>query len=167
MQAEKVRQFYEHRELPEEHRPVVEFADREGNRIRTLRRSLWPRQGGEHPNRWTGNRLPLDAEHADRFGDFRFRATYMDRFSPWCWSTHGSGLAGVRLVPPSHFPGLVALPLGECSRFAFIACQLALDYFPELRSDAIVNERFRSLAETGDKVSGDILRNARRAKERS
>jgi hypothetical protein len=164
-QAERVRRYYAGRELPDDHTPALDFASREGARIVALRERLWPQFKGKHPDRWTGKSLELDAERADHWGDFEFRKFYNDRFAQLCWSTHGSGLAGVRLVPASVFPALAAIPFSECVRFGFIGCQLAIDYFPALKDDPITYERFRTLAKEGARTAREIIRTSRRQRQ--
>ncbi|MBS2015186.1 MAG: hypothetical protein JST00_20020 [Deltaproteobacteria bacterium] len=161
-QAEKVVRHYQGRELPEEYRHIQRFVDEQGPRIRQVRAATWPDARSREPERWTGNHLHVDAEHADRFGDYGLKNFHVDRFSQLCWSTHGSGLAGVRLIPPSLFDGVAAVPMNEASHFGFVACELTLDYFPETRGDAIVFERLRALAETGASVARDTLARVRR-----
>jgi hypothetical protein len=141
--AERTLRCYQGRRLPDEHTERVAVIAREGARIRTVRARLWPARKGRHPERWTGRRLPDDAEAADAFGPYGFRDFYDGRFAELCWGTHGSGLAGVRYIDFDHFPGIAAFAFQDAARFGTTASELVLRYFD--RFDSIFEARFREL----------------------
>jgi hypothetical protein len=145
--AEKTARYYERSGKPvaDEHEERLRFVEREGDRIRLLRRTTWPgrRDAESHPMRWTGRNLGDDARRAAAFGSYGFDAFYDLRYAEWCWGTHGSGLAGIRPIPAESFPGLAAFALHESARLALVAATLALNYFGLW--DSIVAIRFEQL----------------------
>jgi len=150
------------KDVPGHLRETARYAAREGDRIRAMRERLWglDSKGRPHaPERWTGpgRSLEADAVAADKLmSDGDFAEFYDERHAQLCWSTHGSGLAAVRNIPERYFPGVAAIAAGECVRFGFLACQLALDFYG-LDSDPITYQRLRALALEGARVSREAL----------
>jgi len=132
--------------VPVDHADAMTFATRERTHIHSQRLKYWPNAKNKphHPDRWTGRSLPDDAHVADKVASYSFEEFYATRFSQLCWNTHGSGLAGVRLVTEEHFPGVSALGFSESARFSCIAGELVLRLFG--KHDAISEARFRKLA---------------------
>jgi hypothetical protein len=77
------------------------------------------------------------------FGSYGLRDYYDGRFAELCWSTHGSGLAGVRSIPEDHFPALLAFAFQDSARLGTLASELTLRYFDKF--DGIVEARFTEL----------------------
>jgi hypothetical protein len=144
--AERTKRCFEGRPLPDEHIERVAFADREGNSIRALRSNTWPgrTKPESHPDRWTTRSLEDDAKAVDGFGNYGMRDYYDGRFAELCWSTHGSGLAGVRFIPEEHFPALIAIAFNDSADLGTLIARFALQYFGKL--DAILEARFAELA---------------------
>lgn len=98
-------------------------------RVEALRERYWPRKTGnaKHPERWTGRSLEQDAARATALSsDVDFVDYYEARYAQTCWNTHGSGLAGVRNVSEEAFPGIAALAMRDCTRFAVTAAENVL-----------------------------------------
>jgi hypothetical protein len=107
--------------------PMQDYVKKHGARIERLPAMHWPQRKGRHPDRWTGRTLAEDAAGADALlpaGEFtKFYATvYPSR----CWNTHGSGLAGVRHLDATEFPGVSALAFGDCATFALLIAEEGL-----------------------------------------
>lgn len=143
--AERTKRCFEGRAIPEEHQERLAFIDREGDSIRAERASVWPgrTKPHSHPERWTDRSLDRDAQSADAFGGYGLRDYYDGRYAELCWGTHGSGLAGVRSIPESHFPAIVAFAFQDAARLGTLASELALRYFNKF--DSILEERFKQL----------------------
>lgn len=129
--ASRIRRFFQdHNQAPTgEFDAQMDFLAGQQTRIEELRVRYWPdRRGrGRHPNRWTGNDLGTDASAATQlFPEGEFDRYYATRYPQLCWSTHGSGLAGVRGIPPEHFPALSALAFRECVHFAIVVGEVVL-----------------------------------------
>lgn len=115
--------------IPSEQQYLVDFATNERVRIEALRRSNgWA--DGKHRDRWTSNNLGIDAREADhRKPTMHLERFYETRFRELCWSTHGSGLAGARNIPPDLFPGLSAIALHDCVELAQLSIVPVLTHF--------------------------------------
>lgn len=145
--AEGIKRFYDegNKPVPDDHREAVAFLAQETAAIHALRRTHWPRKDGKasHPDRWTGQPLADDAERADQLAPQGLREFYAARFMPICWSTHGSGLAGVRKLREENFPAVIALGFGESARFAAASAELVVRLFGQY--DGIAEARFKAL----------------------
>lgn len=143
--AERTRRCFEGRTVPDEYVERISFIDREGDAIRAERARVWPnrKKPESHPERWTGRSLDEDAKAADDSGGYGLRDYYDGRFAELCWSTHGSGLAGVRCIPEDHFSAIVAFAFQDSARLGTLASELTLRYFDKF--DAILEARFREL----------------------
>jgi hypothetical protein len=157
--AEGIERFYVStgKTVPSEHSDAVRFIARERSKVHALRRQYWPRRDNkpEHPDRWTGRNLPEDARAADQCASYEFGEFYAARFAHLCWNTHGSGLAGVRLLTENHFPGVSALGLAEGVRFAIIGGELVLRLFD--KHDSITEARLRELEKRRREVRAQVL----------
>jgi hypothetical protein len=150
--AEKIQERFQGRALPKEHNVKIAFIARDGAAIRAERGVAWPgrKKPASHPGRWTGRSLEHDAAAADSYGGFGFADYYAGRFSELCWSTHGSGLAGIRFIPEHDFPGLIAVAFDDSARWAKLGAELALRYYDKF--DAIAEARFRQLGREVDQL---------------
>jgi hypothetical protein len=91
-------QFYlqEGRRVPEVHGPLEVFRDQHKGIIPALRAKHW---NGKHPDRWTGNSLPVDCRTADELEPARIPAQlgmglnefYETQIRRINWSIHGKG----------------------------------------------------------------------------
>jgi hypothetical protein len=128
-QAEKVRDFFTGKAVPDESRTWVEFlADPDVPRIRADRVRWWKKD--EHPQRWTGlkRNLRRDAERANGLRPaFELHLFYELEFSPTCWGTHGSTLAAFRSSSDDLVPGLTATALTYVLRFSMQVTQLVME----------------------------------------
>jgi hypothetical protein len=128
-QAERVRDFFAGRTVPDEYRTWVEFlANPEVPQIRADRVRWWKKD--DHPQRWTGfNRtLRRDAERASGLRPaFELRQFYELEFSPTCWGTHGSTLAAFRSSSADLVPGLMAAALTYVLRFSTQVARVVLE----------------------------------------
>lgn len=152
--AKGVERFYARagKAVPNDLVEVVNFIAREGAVVDAERRKHWPQTNGAHPVRWTGRSLPDDAREADKVVPHGFVADLnadsfsefcTRRFAHLCWSTHGSGLAGVRFLSEGHFPGVSALGFAESAQLAVTCVDLLLRLFG--RHDEIMQVRFQKL----------------------
>ena len=133
--ARRIRDFL-HRpgctESPKNYAHFLSFLANNDQRIQALRKRWWPRKDGkpEHPDRWTRRNLSEDADKATQlYPAGKLDAYYARRYAHNCWNTHGSGLAGVRGIPPADFPALAVLAFDECAQFAMIALEMTLRHF--------------------------------------
>ncbi len=135
--ARRVRAFLDRpgcTESAADHAPYLTFLSNNKQRVEALRKRWWPsRKAGkqpDHPDRWTGRDLSKDADSAtELYPAGKFAAYYARRYMHNCWNTHGSGLAGVRGIPPEDFPGLAAIAFDEATRFALIVTDMTLRHF--------------------------------------
>jgi hypothetical protein len=129
--ALKIRDFFTGRgQVPSaEHDGPVWYINSHSARVQALRVQYWPgRNGnGHHPPRWTDRNLDDDASEATRlFPEGQFEEFYDTRYQQLCWMVHGSGILGLRFLPPEEFPALSALALRDCARFSLLASEVAL-----------------------------------------
>lgn len=110
--------------------PQLRFIDTDTSRIEALRSQYWPSDDGKgrHPKmRWTGRDLSRDARAATKlFPEGEFAEFYETRYPQICWSTHGSGLAGIRFLSEADFPTLSSSAFGECVHFALVTAKVVL-----------------------------------------
>ncbi len=97
--------------------------------IQSERNRHWPTKNGkptQHPQRWTGNNLGVDAEAAQKFAPQHehFRL-YRREIAKLNWSVHGSG-TWYSNVPGSDFPALVVLAQRNLVSWALVAAEMAL-----------------------------------------
>lgn len=114
---------------PLEYDHILRYAQREGASIDADRRRFgWTRPNGQprHPSRWTGRDLLADAREADRAGGHQLERFYETRYRELCWSTHGSGAAGLRTIDAEDFPGLSAMAFRDCADLAVQGATSAL-----------------------------------------
>lgn len=110
--------------------PFIGYIREHSEEIQALRDKLWPSNKGpsKHPVRWTGRSLADDAKAADTLGGVDLEDFYLHRHAELCWSTHGSGLTGVRHLSSDQFPSLVAFAFKESAQFGMRCAKLSLRY---------------------------------------
>ncbi len=125
-QAEKVREFFKGKTMPDEYQVWITFLNSpEASDIRAFRDKWWK---GSHPNRWTDWGLADDAKRADGyFPEARLNELYQLQFAQYCWDTHGSGLAGFRTTNPDLVPAKCSQTLWEVHRFALLIARFVLE----------------------------------------
>jgi hypothetical protein len=105
-----------HRYLKESEEPAI---------IEARRQQWWGSK--EHPDRWTGRDLLQDVEAAAAVhGDTSLSDFFVTEYSTLSWTTHGSGLAGLRTNTPQKIPASWAICLSWISDFAALAIDLLL-----------------------------------------
>lgn len=137
---------------------------RESAAVHRDRLRFWPqhRRGeeparGRHPDRWTGRSLRKDAAAAadrcagERYAGTEFEATYVEWHPQWCWSTHGSGLAGVRSIPEVTFPALTGVTFRTACKSGLHIGRTALEYVGQY--DEIAQVRFEKIAVEMDETA--------------
>jgi hypothetical protein len=127
--------------LPPEYQGVAAFlAGPEAPQIRADRLRRWPKAAkpgqppkGEHPGRWTNRDLGSDAQQAQKLimaanlAGADLEEFYELEYSPTCWGTHGSTLAGFRASDVGVLPAQSAMRLRQVSDFALCVAQLVLE----------------------------------------
>jgi hypothetical protein len=134
-QFEKIAGYYKKKPLPDAYKDVPTFlAGAEPAKIRANRLRLWGTE--KHPGgRWTGRSRDLGADALKAqalltkagLTGADVHEFYELEYSPSCWGTHGSGLAGFRSSDVNAIPAQTALRLHQVADFALSVAQLVME----------------------------------------